>query len=309
MVYLFRQLNKLKSLKKPCVIAIGAFDGVHIGHQALLKKVAQRAAEIAIQAAVLSFEPLPRQFFAKKNEVVRLTTPRQRIQLFIQSGMHTIGLLKFNHKLAHMSEQDFIKQILVDYLHVTEVWVGPDFHFGRNRAGDLETLKAFGLLYNFSAHSIAPVIHDGQRVSATVIRQLLEQGQFQQVAILLGRKFTMTGHVVHGQKLGRKLGYPTANLRIPFGKAPVHGIFAVRVSTTQLKSWPAVACLGTRPTVNGVEPLLESHLFDFDGDLYGQRLTVEFVSKIRDEICFSDLDALVTQMHQDALNAREILQI
>jgi riboflavin kinase/FMN adenylyltransferase len=288
------------------VVTIGAFDGVHRGHRALLSHVRSRADALGLPAVALTFEPVPRQFFAGKQSFARLSSPGEKCRR-IGEFVDGIGLLHFDAALAATSAEAFIERVLVGRLAVRELWVGPGFRFGHARKGDLALLREFGARHGFSAKE-APRIDDaGERISSSRIRELLAAGRFDEAAALLGRRFTMGGHVVHGLQLGRKLGYPTANLRVPWGAPPVTGICAVRVTGAGLEAWPSVASLGTRPTVGGVEPLLEAHLFDFDGDLYGQKLEVDFVAKLRDEARFPNLDAMVEQIHRDAAEARAIL--
>jgi riboflavin kinase/FMN adenylyltransferase len=303
---IFRDADGSSLAPHGSVVCIGAFDGVHRGHRALLAHARRRAQARRLPLVVVSFEPLPRQHFQGHATVPRLTSPRQRMQLLGEAA-DLVGLLRFGPKLAHTSAEDFVRRVLVARLAAREVWVGPGFRFGHERRGDLAMLQAIGAVCGFSAAAIAPELADGERISASRIRSALAEGRFEDAGALLGRPFAIEGHVVRGAQLGRKLGYPTANLRLRWGRAPVHGIFAVRVHGAGLRHWPAVASLGTRPTVDGVEPLLEAHLFDFDGDLYGQVLSVEFVEKLRDELKFDGLDPLVQQMHRDAVQAREIL--
>ncbi len=288
------------------IVCIGAFDGVHRGHQALLAHARRRAIARALPLVVLSFEPLPRQHFQGHDAVPRLSSPRQRLRL-LAANADRVGMLRFGSRMAHTRAEDFVRQVLVARLAAREVWVGPGFRFGHERRGDLDMLRTLGALSGFSADAIEAQLEDGVRISSSRIRAALADGDFALAARWLGRSFAMEGHVVRGKQLGRTLGYPTANLRIPYGRAPIGGIFAVRVHGAGLQHWPAVASLGTRPTVNGVEPVLEAHLFDFDGDLYGHVLCVEFVAKQRDELRFDGLPALVEQMHRDAAQARAIL--
>jgi riboflavin kinase / FMN adenylyltransferase len=306
MVPLFRDAGGPVLCPRGSIVCIGAFDGVHRGHRALLARVRERATATGCAAAAVSFEPLPRQFFQGRDQITRLTSPRQRIGLL--SGLvDVLGMLRFNAALAAMSAEDFVLHVLAHRLRAREVWVGPQFRFGHARRGDIALLRTLGERHGFAAHEIEPVTSGGERVSSSRIRAHLDAGDFATASVLLDRPYAIEGHVVHGAHLGRKLGYPTANMRLPWGRAPVHGIFAVRVSGAGLDRWPAVASLGTRPTVDGVEPLLESHLFDFDGDLYGRVLSVEFVQKLRDEARFESLDTLVEQIHRDAHDARAIL--
>jgi len=290
------------------VIAVGAFDGLHRGHQALLAEVRERAVALGCTPVVVSFEPLPRAYFSKE-PVPRLSGVREKLTGFAAAGMAHTLLLRFNHALTAMSAEDFVHRVLIERLAAREVWVGGDFRFGNGRGGDVALLERMGAQLGFTARVMPPVQIDGARISATRVRALLTAGEFAGAAPLLGRPFVMEGKVEYGNQLGRTLGFPTANIHLRERVSPVHGIFAVRVGLGESEcSWPGVASLGIRPTVNEVaEPLLEVHLFDFDGDLYGQRMAVEFVAKLRDEQKFDGLDALKTQMDLDARQARELL--
>ena len=304
--------SRFRDLSGPCltpagaVVAIGAFDGVHRGHQALLTRVRERAKALELAAAAISFEPVPRQFFQGRSSFPRLSSPGDKCRR-IGALVDVVGLLRFNAALAATRAQDFVERALVQRLAAREVWVGPAFRFGHARQGDIVLLKSLGAQHGFTACEFERLDAEGERVSSTRIRAALAAGRFATAAELLGRPFSMGGHVVRGQQLGRTLGYPTANLRVPWGAPPVQGVCAVRVTGAGLQHWPSVASLGTRPTVGGVEPLLEAHLFDFDGDLYGQRLEVEFVAKLRDEQRFDSLAAMVAQIDRDAAEARAIL--
>ena len=290
------------------VVAVGAFDGLHRGHQALLAQVHERAAKLGLTAIVVSFEPLPRAYFSPE-PVARLSSVREKLRGFDEAGMEQVLLLRFNRALTSMTAEDFIRRVLVDRLNAREVWVGADFRFGHKRSGDVPMLERVGPELGFTARTMPSVLLDGARVSATRVRMLLAAGEFSGAAPLLGRPFVIEGKVEYGKQLGRQLGYPTANIHLRERTSPVHGIFAVRVGLGESEcSWPGVASLGVRPTVNEVpEPLLEVHLFDFEGDLYGQRMAVEFVAKLRDEQKFDNLDELTVQMAKDARQARELL--
>lgn len=303
---LFRDAQGSVLAPRGSVVAIGAFDGIHRGHQHLLARVRDRAAALGLDSAVVSFEPLPRQFFQGREQVTRLSSPRQRVHEIL-ARVDRVGLLRFDDRLAKTEAADFVAATLVGRLRAKEVWVGPGFRFGHARRGDLTLLQSLGATHGFAANEVEGIEQDGARVSSTRLRALLGESRFDDAAVMFGRPFAMGGRVVRGAQLGRKLGYPTANFRIRYGRAPVHGIFAVRVNGPGLDGWPAVASLGTRPTVAGTEPLLEAHLFDFDGDLYGRLLSVEFVAKLRDERHFASLDALVVQMADDAAAARDVL--
>ena len=294
------------------VVCIGAFDGLHLGHRALVGRAVARARARGVPAVALSFEPLPREFFAKDVKPPRLMLPRAKLEGLYALGCDSVGLLRFDTKLASMPAADFVHDVLVKQLSAREVWVGPGFRFGKGRAGDIALLKAMGAELaasgqDFEANEIEPVHLDGERVSSTRIRAALTTGDFETATRLLGRPYAIGGHVVHGKQLGRTLGYPTANLRYG-GKTPaLRGIYATWVHGVGDAPWPSVSSFGTRPTVFGIEPLLEAHLFDFDGDLYGRRIEVEFVAQLRDEVKFPDLPSLVAQMQRDDEQARAIL--
>lgn len=290
------------------VVAVGAFDGLHRGHAALLARVRERAMARALVPAVVSFEPLPRAYFAH-GTLSRLASVREKLLGFRDAGIELALLLRFNAALAATDAADFVREVLAGRMDAREVWVGEDFRFGHRRAGDVALLRRMGSQLGFDVHTPETVEASGERVSATRIRELLAAGEFAHAARLLGGPFSMGGRVVRGNRIGRELGYPTANLRLRGRVPPVQGIFAVRVHGVSGKAWPAVASLGVRPMFDGSEPLLEVHLFDFDGDLYGHRLDVEFVAKLRDEGKFADLDALKTQMDKDAMQARACLAI
>ena len=290
------------------VVCIGAFDGMHRGHAALLQEASRRAKARGLAMVALSFEPLPREFFGAAQRPPRLQLPRSRFESLSAAGCDVVGLLRFNRALSQMGAEQFVRDVLVGRLAAREVWVGADFRFGKGRLGDLNLLRQLGAESGFSAHSLETVsCVDGERVSSSRIRDALAAGALELAASLLGRSYRIEGRVVRGQQLGRKLGYPTANQRFQGCVPALWGIYAVRVHGIAPTPLGGVASLGTRPVVNGVEPLLETHVFDFDGDLYGRRLSVEFVAKLRDEMNFPDLDALVAQIDRDAARAREVL--
>ncbi len=290
------------------VVCIGAFDGLHLGHRALVRRAVGRARELDVPAVALSFEPLPREFFSRDQPPPRLTLARGKVQGLRELGADGVGLLRFDAKLSAMSAEDFVRGLLVHRLAAREVWIGPAFRFGHKRGGDLPLLQAMGVELGFSAGEIEPVHALGERVSSTRIREALRGGDFLQAESLLGRPYAIGGRVVRGKQLGRTLGFPTANLRFP--KTPaLSGIYATWVHGLGDKPMASVSSFGTRPTVQGVEPLLEAHLFDFDGDLYGRHIEVEFVAKLRDELKFPDLPSLTEQMHRDADNARRLLSV
>lgn len=308
MTTLFRDVSG-QSLCSPqgSVVCIGAFDGLHRGHQALIEHTRLRARESNLALVALSFEPLPREFFSKENPPPRLLLPRAKFEGLRDLGCDVVGLLRFNARLSAMSAEDFIERVLVQKLNAKEVWVGPEFRFGKARRGDITMLQALGAQFGFTAHEITPVLHEGERVSSTRLRLQLSSGDMACAEKALGRRYAIAGKVVYGKQLGRQLGYPTANIRLAGKRTALHGIYATWVHGVGPEKMASVSSLGTRPTVSGIEPLLEAHLFDFDGNLYGKRITVEFVAKLRDEEKFDGLPALITQMDLDSKQARSIL--
>ena len=311
--YTFSMLKIHRDIAGPClapdgsVLAIGAFDGLHRGHAALLAQVRARATKHGLIAAAVSFEPLPRSYFSPA-PLKRLSSVREKLCGFADAGIECLLLLHFNAALVGMSAEDFVRDVLVARMGAREIWVGADFRFGHNRVGDVALLEAMQGEGPYEVRVLDAVSNgDGERVSASRVRGALASGDFAHAAELLGRPFTIEGRVVRGQSMGQKLGYATANIRLGKRVSPVSGIFAVRVRVGD-HWWPGVASLGVRPTIaGGGEPLLEAHLFDFDGNLYGQRIEVEFIAKLRDEERFANLDALRAQMDRDAAAARRIL--
>lgn len=308
MIRIYRDHQRACISPQGSVVAIGAFDGMHLGHQTLLRQVAQHAQTSALAAAVVSFEPLPRAFFGR-NPLPRLASVREKISLLDDAGMDIGLLLRFNHALTQMSATDFVEKILLKTLAVRAIYVGEDFHFGHKRQGDIALLRRMGATAGFAVCPLQPVIMHGERVSSSAIRHYLEHSDFARAEALLGRPFSISGRVGHGQQLGRTLGYPTANIMLGGRTVPIAGVFAVRVTVDDdARVYDGVASLGTRPTVNQVNaPLLEVYLFDFEGDLYTRRMRVTFVAKLRAEEKFDNLDALVAQMDDDAMAARQIL--
>ena len=304
-----------RNLAGPClapagsVACVGAFDGVHLGHQALLAQARARAEALGLQPLAVTFEPIPRDFFARGAPVPRLASVREKLQALRGGGMAQVLMPRFDAALAAMPAGHFVRDVLCARAGVREVHVGADFRFGHGRAGDVALLRLLGREHGFEVVVMPEVAVAGERASSSTIRRHLAAGEFDAAAALLGRRFSIGGHVVRGAGLGRTLGWPTANIRLGSRAAPVSGIFAVRVHGAGDTSRPGVASLGVRPTVAGSgEPLLEAHLFDFRGDLYGRRLGIEFVEKLREEERFPDLAAMVRQIERDALAARAILE-
>lgn len=290
----------------PLALTIGNFDGVHLGHQAMLYALRLAAGQLGLPTAAMTFEPHPREFFSPQDAPARLTTLREKLELLDVAGVDEVIVLRFNEKLAATSADAFIKEILVERLQTRWLLVGDDFRFGARRTGSFETLQRAGMVQGFECFSLSSILVEGQRASSSAVREALASGQLELARELLGRPFFMTGRISHGERLGRTLGYPTANLRLGRRVAPLSGIFAVSVKGLSEHALPAVASLGRRPTVTSAgEPLLEVHLFNFDRDIYGARIHVDFHHKIRDEARFDTIDALTQQIARDADAARD----
>jgi riboflavin kinase/FMN adenylyltransferase len=306
-VELIRGLYNLRAGQRDCVLTIGAFDGIHLGHQEMIRVLRERAAEHGLPAALLSFEPTPREFFAKGTPPARLTRFREKFEALERYGVDRFVCLRFDECMRRLGRDEFVNEVLVKALGARHIVVGHDFRFGRDNQGDIACLRSLGATAGFEVTVVPPFEVDGERVSSSGIREALAVGDMPKAAKLLGRPYRMTGKVIHGEKLGRTLGFPTANLRLHRRATPVAGIFAIRVTGGGLNDAAGVASLGTRPTVNGKELLLEAHVFDFKGDLYRQPLHVDFIAYLRPERKFADMDALVEQMNRDAAQARQIL--
>jgi riboflavin kinase/FMN adenylyltransferase len=290
---------------QPWVAAIGSFDGLHLGHQALVALACERAAAQGSMARLLSFEPLPREFFQPAEPPARLTSFRERWRLLQGTGLGGFHVLAFNHRLRQLSGSQFMAALQA--LGVRHVVVGHDFRFAKGGEATGDWLAGQGPAFGMGVDVIEPVRVAGERVSSGLVREALAGHDFERAARLLGHPYTMRARVRRGRQLGRTLGYPTVNLPLQRRRSPLGGIFAVRVSGPGLAAWPGVASLGTRPTVDGVEPLLEVHLFDLERDLYGAELEVQFVRHLRPEQRFESLPALIEQMHRDAAAARAAL--
>jgi riboflavin kinase / FMN adenylyltransferase len=306
-VELIRGLYNLRAQHRGCVLTIGAFDGIHLGHQEMIRVLRDRAARHRLPAALLSFEPTPREFFAKGVPPARLTRFREKFEALQRYGVDRFVCLRFNEGVRCLGRDEFVSEVLVKALGVHHIVVGHDFRFGRDNAGDVVSLRALAASGNFEVTEVPPFVVNGERVSSSLVREALNAGDMPRATQLLGRPYRMTGKVIHGEKLGRKLGFPTANLRLHRRATPLAGIFAIRVSGGGLNNAPGVASLGTRPAVNGKELLLEAHVFDFDGNLYRRPLHVDFIAFLRAERWFADMDELTAQINRDAQQAREIL--
>jgi riboflavin kinase/FMN adenylyltransferase len=306
LMLLYRSVDRLPADPASRVVAIGVFDGLHIGHQRLIEEACTLAAARDARSTVLTFEPMPREFLSPGNPPARLTSFRERFELIKALGVDDLVCLRFGE--VHNLESDaFVDSLLVGRLMANAVIVGDDFRYGAGREGTIDDLIEAGRMRDFDVRQIDPVMRNGARVSSTAVRFALGDGRLSQAKDMLGRDYSISGRVMRGLALGRQLGFPTANIALRRRVAALHGVFAVRVSGLGDQLRDGVASLGTRPTIGGDRTLLEVHLFDFDEDIYGRRIKVHFDCKLRDEEKFSDLDAMREQMKRDADEARAAL--
>jgi riboflavin kinase/FMN adenylyltransferase len=288
------------------VLAIGNFDGVHRGHQAVFDTAIRRAKAIGRPAAALTFEPHPRSFFRPDEPSFRLTDQRTKLRLLAASGLDGVIVLNFDAALANLTADEFTSKILVERLAIAGAVIGFNFFFGKNRGGSPEVLAAAGARHGFFVDIVPAFEEHGRRVSSGAVRDALARGDVAVAAVLLGHPWFVSGEVIHGEKRGRELGYPTANLRLDPGCGLKHGIYAVRMAVDG-RRYDGVASFGRRPTFDNGAPLLEVFLFDFDSDLYGKVLDVAFIGWIRPELRFENVEALIRQMDEDARTARAML--
>jgi len=282
------------------VLAIGNFDGVHLGHRALLERLTAKARELGLPAAVMSFEPHPRELFAPDQAPARLTALREKISLLDGHGVDQAYILHFTRQLAQLSAQEFIDDGLIRGLDVRHLVIGDDFRFGKGRVGDFAMLQAAGQAHGFGVEAMHTIEVDGERVSSSAVREALAAGNLEHAARLLGRPYSISGRVIHGNKVGRKIGFPTANIQLKRRRAPLSGVFAVSVSGLDKRHLPGAASLGVRPTLGaGLRPVLEVHLLDFDQQIYGSHVTVHFLHKLRDEAKYASFDELTAQIARD----------
>lgn len=292
-----------------CVATIGNFDGVHLGHQYLIAQLREQAQRLGLPLVVVVFEPQPLEFFRGAGAPARVLSFRDKYEALKACGVDQVFCLRFDAALSQLSPQQFVQQVLLDHLKVKHLVVGDDFRFGGDRSGDFNYLKQVGAEHGFSVEN-TPTQCDpngDERVSSTRLRSALLEGDFDTVERLMGRAFVIKGAVLHGQKLGRTIGFATANLALKRKVAPLRGVYAVRITLADGVEHNAVANIGVKPTVGDFRANLEVHIFDFSGDIYGQRVSVRFIAKIRDEQKFAGLDALQAQIKQDAQAARALL--
>lgn len=297
------------SVSAPTVLAVGNFDGVHRGHGALIERLVAVADLRRLTPTVLTFEPHPREFFAPDSAPARLTTLREKLELLAQCGARQAMVCRFDADFSALEADAFIERVLVQGLKVAHLVIGDDFRFGRGRRGDFALLERAGADSGFTVEAMPSVVVDGERVSSSGVRDALGAGNMERAARLLGRPYMIDGRVVQGDKIGRQLGFRTANIRIKHNPLPMTGVYCVEVSGLGERPLPGVANLGIRPTLGGTRPLLEIHLFDFDRDIYGAHLAVRFVHKLRDERRFPDFDALKAQIAADAAVARAYFKL
>ena len=301
---LIRGLQNIRPKHHGCVATIGNFDGVHLGHQAVLGQLAEKAAELDLPTTLITFEPQPMEYFVPDKVPARLTRFREKILALQRYSVDRVCCLSFNDKLSKLSAEDFIQQVLVKKLGVKYLVVGDDFRFGANRSGTFEMLVEAGKEHGFQVVSMHTFAIDNERVSSTRVRAALGKGDMSNAEKLLGRRYRMSGRVAHGEKLGRELGFPTANIHLHRHASPIQGIFIVDVFGLDDEPIQGVASIGTRPTVNETKALLEVFLLDFDQDIYGRHIQVSFLKKLRDEVKFDSLDELIKQIQLDVEQAQ-----
>jgi riboflavin kinase/FMN adenylyltransferase len=295
---------------QPCAVTIGNFDGVHLGHRTMLQRLVDVARQRGLVPCAVTFEPHPREFFAPDKAPARLSSLREKLQMLRDCGIEHVHICAFNHAFSQLAATDFIDQILLDGLHAQYILIGDDFRFGAKRAGDFALLQNHGAQHGMAVAAMDSVTLDSLRISSTAVRTALADGDLALAARLLGRPYSISGRVAHGDKLGRDIGYPTANIAIKHNCPPLTGIYVVQVRGLADTPLPGVASLGVRPTVKqAAKPVLEVHLFDFDRNIYGEHLCVDFLHKLRDEQKYDDLPTLVAQIDRDAAQARQYFEL
>lgn len=301
-----RGLHNLRPWHRGCVATIGSFDGVHLGHQAILRQLQQVAVAHQLPSVVIIFEPQPHEFFAGDKAPARLMRLREKVQALLAAGVNRVLCLQFNERLRNLPAEAFVEQVLINGLGIKHLVVGDDFRFGCDRRGDFALLQTIGQQCGFGVTDTVTLEVAGERVSSTRIRQLLEQGDFAGAEQLLGKPYSINGRIAYGQQLGRKLGVPTANVHLRRYRSPLHGVFTVTVNFAEGNVHKGVANVGVRPTVAGdKKPLLEVHLFEFSRMAYGAMIDVTFHTKLRDEKKFNSLDELQTQLQTDIAQAKQ----
>jgi riboflavin kinase/FMN adenylyltransferase len=301
---LIRGIHNLRPRHRGCAATIGNFDGVHLGHQAVLGQLAERAAELGLPMVVIIFEPQPQEFFSPATAPPRLTRLREKLEALRRYAVERVLVLRFDRRLAAWSAEDFIRRLLIEGLDVRYLVVGDDFRFGQGRTGDFRLLRETGARAGFQVVNMHTFCIGGERVSSTRVRTALAQGDLAAAEALLGRPYRISGRVAPGDQRGRTIGFPTANIHLHRDKPPLQGVYAVELFGLDQEPLPGVANLGRRPTVGGMRLQLEVHLFDFDQQIYGRNVHVNFLRRIRDERAFDSFDALRRQIDADAAQAR-----
>lgn len=289
------------------VATVGSYDGVHLGHRRILDTVLEQARMDGLPSVVMSFEPMPKEYFSLSSPPARLMRFREKFEALADYGIDLFFCPRFDDRMKNIAADTFIRQLLIQSLNVRHLIIGDDFRFAKGRQGDIGHLRRAGRALDYEVHQIASVLDDGERVSSTAIREALWAGNLDDASRLLGRPYRMSGKVIEGDHLGRQLGFPTANVNLRRRQSPVMGIFAVRVAGLVSEPLDAVASVGTRPTFGGTKPILEVHIFDFDEAIYGKYIHVDFVARLRSEVKFDEVKDLVEQMHRDAASAKAIL--
>jgi riboflavin kinase/FMN adenylyltransferase len=301
---IIRGFYNLKPEHHGCVATIGNFDGVHLGHQAVLGQLAEKADELTLPLVVVTFEPQPQEYFRPQESPPRLTRFREKVQALRRYAVDRVLVLRFNQTFSQQSPDEFIQNLLVNGLGVKYLVIGDDFRFGKDRAGDFAMLQAAGHAHGFEVVNMHTFIQNGERVSSTRVREALGKGDLNEAEKLLGRTYRMSGRVAHGDKRGRTIGFPTANIFLHRKAIPLRGVFVIQLYGIAGEPVPGVANLGTRPTVDGMRTLLEVHLFNFDRDIYGCHVHVDFLLKLRDEKRFDSFDKLKEQILVDVDKAK-----
>lgn len=304
---IIRGKNNIKVSKRGCVLTIGNFDGMHRGHQALLDVLTAKAKTLKLSSTLMTFEPYPSEFFSQDTSS-RLMLWRDKYLYLQNFAIDNVIVLPFNARLANISAIDFVRDILVDKLFLKHIIVGGDFRFGHNREGDIDLLKQMGMEFGFSVESIDDVLESDKRISSSRIRNCLIEGKIEEANALLGHTYTISGRIVHGDKQGTRLGFPTANIPLEKRKMVVHGIYVVEIVGLESYILPGVASVGTRPTLDGKHKFLEVYIFDFNQEIYGSRIGVQFLKKLRDEEKYDSIDKLVHQMKLDVKAAESYFE-
>lgn len=307
-----RGLHNCRSHHQNSVLTIGNFDGLHLGHQKMLEQLHAEANRLDTHRCLMTFEPLPREFFAQgKSATGRLMSRGEKMRILAdfpsQIRPEYLLFLKFNQALANMSANEFIEKVLLDQLQIKSVIIGDDFRFGCDRKGSFDLLQEYGEKFQFSVGSIASHCIEQQRVSSSLIREALISNQLSQADKMLGRAYTICNRISHGDKRGRSIGFPTANIHLGRTETPLHGVYSVTMHSKKYGDIAGIANLGNRPTVDGKRDQLEVHLFDFNETIYGEQVCVSFQHKIRDEKKFDSLDDLKKQIQKDCLEAKKLL--